>query len=73
MIRNSPSEQVVSSFVDKIYEARALDYRDRFFYIDYEAKRESELGKMKWLREEDLITENEYLVVVDEINESLLD
>lgn len=72
-LRNHPSEMEVQQFFDAIYQARREFIRKEFFFIDYEGERRSELSRMKWLRTENIISENEYLVVVDEINENLRD
>lgn len=72
-LRNHPSEIEVQQFFDAIYQARRDFIRKEFFFIDYEGERRAELSRMKWLRTENIISENEYLVVVDEINENLRD
>lgn len=72
-LKNHPSDVEVEQFFDAIYQARKNFIRKEFFFIDYEGERRTELSRMKWLRTENIISENEYLVVVDEINENLRD
>ncbi len=71
VLLDSPSKQKMEEFIDELFKRRRTYYREQYFYINYESERQKELDKMKWLRNEDIISENEFLVVVDEINESL--
>jgi len=71
LLQRDPSVKEVASFTDGLYEQRKAFFRKIYFFIDYDGERKQELGRMKWLFEENIITENEYLVVVDEINENL--
>lgn len=71
LLKNKPNEKAVREFIDQLFAKRKAFYREKYFYIDYEGERKSELSRMEWLRAEDIISENEYLVVVDEINENL--
>jgi hypothetical protein len=73
LLLNEPGEKTVEEFVDSLFEARKACYRKEYFFIDYRGKRREELNRMQWLRSEGVISENEYLVVVDEINENLQD
>jgi hypothetical protein len=73
LLRRNPSAKEVANFTDALFTARKAHYRKEYFFIDYEGERKQELERMKWLFSEKIITENEYLVVVDEINENLAD
>ncbi len=68
---NKPSKEEASAFIDEIYERRKTYYRDNYFFIDYENEKKKELSRMNWLLSENIISENEYNVVVDEINENI--
>jgi hypothetical protein len=72
-LQRDPSIKEVASFTDAIYDQRKVFFRKQYFFIDYDGERKQELGRMKWLFSESIISENEYLVVVDEINENLTD
>ncbi|MTK53061.1 hypothetical protein [Paludibacter sp.] len=68
---NKPSKTQALHFVDEVFERRRSYLRENYFYIDYENQRKKELNKMEWLYSENIITQNEYEVVVDEINERI--
>ena len=71
VIYNAPDKQTVNEFIDEIYERRNKYYKDKYFKIDYDNARNDELNKMNWLKSEGIISENEFNVVLDEINENL--
>jgi len=73
VIYNKPSHQAVLDFLDDLFERRKIYYRNEYFIINYENERKKEIDKMKWLLSEKVITENEFNVVLDEINENLDD
>lgn len=73
VIYGKPSVEKAEEFIDEIFERRKEYYRNQYFYIDYENEKKSEIEKMKWLRSEDIISENEFNVVLDEINENFVD
>jgi purine-cytosine permease-like protein len=71
IILNQPSEEKMQAFVDELYSRRRNFYRENYFYINYKKSREDQINKMDWLKSENIITDNEYNVVIDEINERL--
>ncbi len=68
ILYDTPSQQAVLNFIDELFERRRIFYRNEYFIIDYENDKKKEIDKMKWLLSEQVITENEFNVVVDEIN-----
>lgn len=72
IILNKPSKAKMNEFVDELYERRKNNYRENYFYINYDNEKEKELGKMNWLLGEGIISQGEYDVVVDEINEKFV-
>lgn len=68
MIHNAPNPTAFEAFVDAIYEARKLNYRKNYFYINEESDKKTEVSRMKWLLKENIITDEEYEDIVDEIN-----
>jgi len=73
VIYNKPSIAEAKEFLDELFERRKQYYRDEYFYINYENTKKSEADKMKWLRSEDVISDNEFNVVIDEINANVHD
>ena len=73
ILYDKPNNEIVNAFIDEIFSRRREYYRDTYFEINYENERAKEINKMKWLRAEDIITENEFNVVIDEINENIHD
>ena len=71
VIFNRPSEKKMDDFIDEVFLRRKKYYREQYFYINYEGTKEKELGRMSWLKDENIISHNEYNVVVDEINDNL--
>jgi hypothetical protein len=69
VLYNKPSHEAVVNFIDELYERRKVNYRNKYFFIEYENDRKKEIDKMNWLLSENIITENEFNVVIDEINE----
>ena len=72
ILYNKPTVEGAEEFIDEIFKRRKQYYRDNYFKIDYENEKQSELDKIKWLKSENIITENEFNVVVDEINEKFI-
>ena len=70
---NKPNSITVNNFIDEIFERRRKYFRVNFFQIDFDNTRTSEIEKMKWLKSEEIITQSEFEVVVEEINETLED
>lgn len=73
VLYETPSHEAVLNFIDELFRRRKEYYKNQYFFIDYENERKKEIEKMKWLRSENIITENEFNVVVDEINEHIVD
>ena len=71
VLYNKPTIEEAKRFIDELFERRKQYYRDRYFNIDYENDKRTELDWMKWLRSENIITESEFDVVVEEINENI--
>lgn len=71
VIFDKPTQAAVLEFLDELYDRRKIYYRGEYFHINYENNRKAEIDKMKWLLSENIISENEYNVVVDEINEEI--
>lgn len=71
VLYDTPSHSEVLDFINEVFERRKQYYRRQYFFIDYENDRKAELEKMKWLLSENVITENEFNVVVDEIDENI--
>ncbi|QBN17973.1 hypothetical protein [Flavobacterium nackdongense] len=72
ILYDKPTIEKAEEFIDEIFKRRKKYYRDNYFKIDYENEKQSELDKIKWLKSENIITENEFNVVVDEINEKFI-
>ncbi len=72
ILYDKPTVEEAEEFIDEIFKRRKQFYRDNYFNIDYENDKQSELNKIKWLKSENIITENEFNVVVDEINEKFI-
>lgn len=68
MLSDNPNTADFEAFVDAMYEARKRNYRETYFYINEENDKRTELSRMKWLLNENIITEEEYEDMIDEIN-----
>lgn len=68
MLLNNPNPEAFEYFIESMYEARKRNYRETYFYINEENDKRTELSRMKWLLNENIITEEEYEVIIDEIN-----
>ncbi len=73
VIINAPNKDEVQQFVDVLFENRKQNYRKNYFKINYDNLKEKELDRMKWLRSENIITEAEYQVVAEEVEDKLFD
>lgn len=71
ILYNKPNKASCDNFINKIFEERKVYYRANYFFINYENDKDTELNKMQWLLKEEVITENEYNVVHDEIIKNL--
>jgi hypothetical protein len=71
VLYNKPTNTDAEEFIDELFERRKQYYRDQYFHIDYENNKKNEIDKMKWLKSENIITESEYNVVLDEIEENI--
>lgn len=68
MLLDNPNSEDFNAFIESMYEARRRNYRETYFYINEENDKRTELSRMKWLLNENIITEEEYEDIVDEIN-----
>lgn|GEM_PF-6105093 len=68
MLLNKPNQEDFENFLEAMYEARRRNYRENYFYVNEENDKRTELSRMKWLLNEDIITKEEYEDIVDEIN-----
>ena len=68
IVVNKPNRKEVEEFIDTFYKKRKEYYREKYFYIDFKGKREEEIGKVKWLKDEDIISKSEYDEAVSKIN-----
>ena len=68
MLLDKPNKADFNDFVHVMYEARRRNYREHYFYINEESDKKTELGRMKWLLNENIITEEEYENITEEIN-----
>lgn len=68
MLLDKPNKADFNEFVDVMYEARRRNYRENYFYINDESDKRTELSRMKWLLNENIITEEEYENIMEEIN-----
>ncbi len=64
-------QRALGEFLQDLYSTRNMYFRTNFFFIDYESNRDAELDKMSWLFEEGVITESEFEVVKEEIENTL--
>lgn len=71
LFNHKAGQQGLAEFLTDLYTARNTYFRSNFFFIDYESNREAELDKMAWLLEEGVITESEFEVVKEEIENTL--
>ena len=71
VLYNKPTNIEAEEFMDELFEKRKQYYRQQYFHIDYESNKKIEIDRMKWLKSEDIITEGEYMVVIEEIEENL--
>ena len=67
IIADKPSKEEVLEFIKTFYEMRKTDYRNRYFKINFENEKEKEIDRMKWLRKEEIITDNEFEFMLEEI------
>lgn len=69
IIDNKPNKEEAKNFLNAVFEHRKENYRKNYFYINYDNDKEDEIGKMNWLKSEEIITNNEYQVVLEEIED----
>ena len=67
IIADKPSKEEVLEFIKTFYEMRKTNYRNRYFKINFENEKEKEIDRMKWLRKEEIITDNEFEFMLEEI------
>lgn len=67
---NIPNKTSGDEIVEKIYKARAINYKDRYFRIYESNDKDTELGRMEWLFREKVISKPEYEMMVELINDT---
>jgi len=67
---NKPNKESGDELVEKIYKARAVNYRERYFKIIESNDKDTEIGRMEWLFREQIISKPEYQMIVELINET---
>jgi hypothetical protein len=67
---NIPFKSSGDEIVEKIYKARAINYKDRYFRIYESNDKDTELGRMEWLFREKIISKAEYEMMVELINDA---
>lgn len=65
---NNPSAERLKAFINALYEARKLKYREIYFKIDLENDKQKELSRMSWLLSEQIISQDEYEEIVEQIH-----
>ena len=60
ILMDKPNKVEVEEFIETFYKKRKEYYRERYFYIDFKGKREQEISRIKWLKDEDIISKIEY-------------
>lgn len=71
ILHNRPNKQTVQQFIDEVYASRKKYYRDNYFCIHFENTRAAEASRIHWLRQENIISQSEYEVVMEEIEDKL--
>jgi hypothetical protein len=71
ILHNRPSEKAVLMLIDEIYARRRNYYREHYFCIHYENTRAAEASRIHWLLQENIISQSEYEVVMEEIEDKL--
>ncbi|MCX6351711.1 MAG: hypothetical protein NTX03_07605 [Bacteroidetes bacterium] len=71
LISNRPSSTQVQQFLSDMIKARNEYIRKNYFIIDYGSSRRDEQTKMRWLLDEGIITNSEFEVVIEEIENEL--
>lgn len=64
---NKPNKKEFDEFIHTFYKRRADYFRENYFYIDLEGEKEKQIQRLKWLRGENIISENEYEEAVEEV------
>jgi hypothetical protein len=71
VLYDKPTKIEAEEFIDQIFLSRKQYYREQYFHIDYDNDKKAEIDRMKWLRSEDIISEKEFIVVIEEIEENI--
>jgi hypothetical protein len=71
VLYDKPTKIEAEEFIDQIFVRRKQYYREQYFHIDYDNDKKSEIDRMKWLKSEDIISEKEFIVVIEEIEENI--
>jgi len=59
-IANKPSPEQLASFIKSLYEQRRNFYRKKYFIVDSDDEPEEQLGRLKWLLSQEVISEAEF-------------
>lgn len=68
LLLDNPNQKAFDRFIESMYEARRRNYRETYFYINEENDKRTEVSRMKWLLNENIITAEEYEGIMEEIN-----
>ena len=71
VLYDKPTKIEAEQFIDQIFEKRKEYYREQYFHIAYENDKKTEIDRMKWLKSEDIISDSEFNVVIEEIEENI--
>ena len=71
VLYDKPTKIEAEQFIDQIFEKRKEYYREQYFHIAYENDKKREIDRMKWLKSEDIISDSEFNVVIEEIEENI--
>jgi len=71
VLYDKPTKIEAEQFIDQIFEKRKEYYREQYFHIAYENDKKTEIDRMKWLKSEDIISDSELNVVIEEIEENI--
>ena len=58
--KNVPNTKTVEAFIDEMFETRKLYLRERYARIDTDFSVQENIGRFRWLKDNDIITQFEY-------------
>jgi len=71
VLYDKPTKIEAEQFIDQIFEKRIEYFREQYFHIVYENDKKTEIDRMKWLKSENIISDSEFNVVIEEIEENI--